>query len=103
MLVLILHPELRVFQMLFPGTPDSVALIIYIHVFHLIKIYLSHILLLTDLCCLIDVSLHYLQIIGGELGGKNMLGRWFSALLLIFLWVAYIIVSSLRAYDIITW
>lgn len=43
------------------------------------------------------------KLVGGELGGKNAIVKWLTSFLLFSLWIIYIVLSSLRAYDIITW
>ncbi|XP_052099081.1 uncharacterized protein LOC127733801 isoform X6 [Mytilus californianus] len=43
------------------------------------------------------------KLVGGELGGKNAVVKWLTSFLLFSLWIIYIVLSSLRAYDIITW
>lgn len=46
---------------------------------------------------------YFFQLVGGELGGKNATVKWITSFLLFTLWITYIVLSSLRAYDIITW
>ncbi|XP_071167585.1 sodium/calcium exchanger 2-like isoform X7 [Mytilus edulis] len=43
------------------------------------------------------------KFVGGELGGKNATVKWITSFFLFTLWITYIVLSSLRAYDIITW
>lgn len=43
------------------------------------------------------------KFVGGELGGKNSVIRWGSSIFLFFLWFLYIILASLKAYDILKW
>ena len=45
----------------------------------------------------------YFQLIGGELGGKNPYVRWGSSIFLVSLWCLYIILASLKAYDVLVW
>ena len=45
----------------------------------------------------------FFQFVGGELGGKNACIKWTTSFLLFSLWIVYIVLSSLRAYNIITW
>jgi hypothetical protein len=37
-------------------------------------------------------------VIGGELGGSTK-SKWFSAIILVCLWLFYIVMSTLKAYD----
>ncbi|XP_053406254.1 sodium/calcium exchanger 2-like isoform X4 [Mercenaria mercenaria] len=43
------------------------------------------------------------KFVGGELGGKNSYVRWGSSLTLFGLWCLYILLASLKAYDILKW
>ena len=51
----------------------------------------------------IALLLPFLQILGGELGGKTLFGKLLISFFLIFLWLIYIILSSLKAYNKINW
>ncbi|XP_078313457.1 sodium/calcium exchanger 1-like isoform X6 [Crassostrea virginica] len=41
--------------------------------------------------------------VGGELGGKNPFIKWGSSITLFLMWVIYIVLASLKAYDILDW
>ncbi|XP_061162803.1 sodium/calcium exchanger 2-like isoform X6 [Saccostrea echinata] len=56
---------------------------------------------LGALCILILVLRR--KFVGGELGGKNRIIKWGSSLLLFFMWMIYIVLASLKAYDILDW
>ncbi|XP_062616648.1 sodium/calcium exchanger 2-like isoform X6 [Saccostrea cucullata] len=43
------------------------------------------------------------KFVGGELGGKNPIIKWGSSLILFLMWVIYIVLASLKAYDILDW
>ncbi|KAK3096603.1 hypothetical protein FSP39_001609 [Pinctada imbricata] len=50
-------------------------------------------------CIIILILRRFL--VGGELGGKNKLIKWGSSILLLFFWLLYIVLASLKAYDIL--
>lgn len=54
--------------------------------------------LIVSVTCLIFLFVKRL-ITGGELGGPNGYWRWGSFSFLVFLWIIYIIFSSLKAYE----
>ncbi|XP_056020509.1 sodium/calcium exchanger 2-like isoform X6 [Ostrea edulis] len=43
------------------------------------------------------------KFVGGELGGKNPFIKWGSSLTLFFMWTIYIVLASLKAYEILDW
>lgn len=43
------------------------------------------------------------QFVGGELGGKNPFIKWGSSITLFLMWTIYIILASLKAYEILDW
>ena len=71
-------------------------------VFERVECYLSEIVEQQYVICLtLLLFILFPQLLGGELGGKNPLAKWTSAVFLVFLWFIYVILSSLKAYDII--
>ena len=42
------------------------------------------------------------KFVGGELGGKKVT-KILTACFLVFLWTVYIVLASLKAYDILPW
>lgn len=43
------------------------------------------------------------KFVGGELGGKNPFIKWGSSITLFLMWTIYIILASLKAYEILDW
>lgn len=43
------------------------------------------------------------KFVGGELGGKNPFIKWGSSILLFLMWTIYIVLASLKAYEILDW
>lgn len=43
------------------------------------------------------------QFVGGELGGKNPFIKWGCSITLFLMWTIYIILASLKAYEILDW
>jgi solute carrier family 8 (sodium/calcium exchanger) len=54
--------------------------------------------LITSIVCIIFLMIKRI-LTGGELGGPNGWWRWLSFAFLVFLWMIYLIFSSLKAYD----
>lgn len=50
-----------------------------------------------------DYESFIFQYVGGELGGKNPFIKWGSSITLFLMWVIYIVLASLKAYDILDW
>jgi len=57
--------------------------------------------LITSLTCFFILGLRRATL-GGELGGPPGT-KYISAIILVFLWLTYVIMSSLKAYNVITW
>ena len=56
--------------------------------------------LITSTLCLITLVIRRF-VVGGELGGKNPIIRWVTFVWFVCLWLIYLIMSSLKAYDLL--
>lgn len=58
--------------------------------------------LIYTVCALVCIGMllarRWIGVFGGELGGNNML-KYVSGAIMIFLWVFYVLISSLQAYG----